>query len=403
MTTGDTARWRGHTHEELYKLLHDGPGAAASADPSRRWAEVSATLTEIGQDLRKAIDLTGAGWSGRAAGAAYDRLSRTATWAEATGTSAAEMRKAVEDQAAHIAKARADMPAPEGVTPVAADPTVAPAVQVAGAQTDPEAGEAAAAAGEERAFEVMATYQENTEATLAALASFDKPAPLFESSDVHHNGSSAPTNTASHWGWRPPQQHQQHRDHRPWWQQERPWHSPSTSGAGAVHTEASAASAAASRPTAPAPAPGGFSGASVHPLVAATPPKPTQRGNESRANVSQKTPSATTGLGGLGTPTGDLQAQAAAAGQAAASTHGAGAPMAPTAGAGAAGTQDKLAMRRFGMEAIGSSQWFGDDDEPVVGQSPRRRYDVREEADVTEAVSIMGEEHKLPPTVIGDR
>jgi len=76
--------------------------------------------------------------------------------------------------------------------------------------------------------------------------------------------------------------------------------------------------------------------------------------------------------------------------------------MAPAAGAGA-GTQDKMAMRRFGMEAIGSSQWFGDDDEPVVGQSPRRRYDIREDADLTEAVSVMGEEHHLPPTVIGDR
>ncbi len=390
MTTGDTARWRGHTHEELYKLLHDGPGAAASADPSRRWAELAATLTEVGQDLRKALNLTNVAWSGRAAGAAYDRLSRTATWAEVTGESAAEMRKAVEDQAAHIAKARADMPAPEGVTPVAPDPTLAPAVQVAGAQTDLEAGEATAASGEERAFEVMATYQENTETTVEALASFDKPAPLFESSNVHHNGSSAPTNTASHWGWRPPQ----HQDHRPWWQQDRPWHSPSTSGASAAHTEAPL------RPTAQAPAPGNFSGASMTPLVAATPAKPTQRGNQSRANVTPKAPSVTTGLG---TSAGDLQAQAAAAGHAAASTHGAGAPMAPAAGAGVGGTQEKLAMRRFGMEAIGSSQWFGDDDEPVVGQSPRRRYDVREEADVTEAVSIMGEEHHLPPTVIGDR
>lgn len=392
MTTGDTARWRGHTHEELYKLLHDGPGAAASAEPSRRWAEVAATLTEIGQDLRAALNLTNAGWSGKAAGAAYDRLIRTASWAEVTGTSAAEMRKAVEDQAAHIAKARADMPPPEGVTPVAPDPTMAPAAQVVGAQTDLEAGEATAASGEERAFEVMATYQKSTETTVEALASFDKPAPLFESSNVHHNGSSAPTNTSSaHVDWRPPH----HEERRHWWQQERPWHSPSTSGSGAVHTEAPAA-----RP-APAPAPGRYSGATMDPLVTATPAKPTQRGNQSRANPTPKAPSVTTGTG-IGTPSGDLQAQAAAASQAAATTHGAGAPMAPGAGAGVAGTQDKLAMRRFGMEAIGSSQWFGDD-EPVVGQSPRRRYDLREEPDVTEAVSIMGEEHHLPPTVIGDR
>jgi hypothetical protein len=94
--------------------------------------------------------------------------------------------------------------------------------------------------------------------------------------------------------------------------------------------------------------------------------------------------------------------QAAAASQAAAGAHpGAGAPMAPTAGP-AGGGQEKMAMRRFGMEAIGSSQWFGDNEEPVVGQSPRRRFDLRESADVTESVSILDEEHKLPPNVIGD-
>jgi hypothetical protein len=384
------ARWRGHTHEELYKLLHDGPGAAASADPSRRWAELATTLTEVGEDLRKALDLTGAGWSGRAAGAAYDRLSRTAKWAEVTGTNAAEMRTAVEDQADHIAKARADMPVPEGVTPVQPDPTVAPAVQVVGAQTDLEAREAARAAGEERAFEVMATYQENTEATITALATFEKPAPLFESSKVHHNGSSAPTHSSSaQQNWHPPQQ-QHHEERRHWWQPERPGHSSSTSGAGAVHTEAPAP-----RPAAPPPAPGHFSGATTDPLA---PARPGQRRAQTRGNAAPKGVGPTSGIG---TPVGDLQAQAqAAAASQAASTHGAGAPVTGAGGVGA-GTQDKLAMRRFGMEAIGSSQWFGDD-EPVMGQSPRRRYDVREDADITEAVSVMGEEHKLPPTVIGD-
>ncbi|OLF11388.1 hypothetical protein, partial [Actinophytocola xanthii] len=105
-----------------------------------------------------------------------------------------------------------------------------------------------------------------------------------------------------------------------------------------------------------------------------------------------------TGLGGL--PASDMQA--AAASQAAAAAQQSGAPIAPAAGApGGVGQQDKMAMRRFGMEAIGSSQWFGDD-EPVVGQSQRRRRDFRESDEVTESVSILDEEHKLPPTVIGD-
>ncbi len=182
----DGARWRGHTHKELYLLLHDGPGAAASAEPSRRWAEISAALGEIGQDLHKALEQSGASWTGKAAGAAYDRLSVTAAWATDTGTEAAGMRAAVESQADHIARARADMPAPEDVPTTQPDPTLAPAVQVAKAQADLESAEAAASSAEERAFEVMAAYELNTNTTTGALASFESPPDLAHRDEVHH-------------------------------------------------------------------------------------------------------------------------------------------------------------------------------------------------------------------------
>jgi len=171
---GEGARWRGHTHKELYLLLHEGPGAAASAEPSRRWAEISSSLSEIGQDLQKALEQSGAGWAGKAAGRAYDRLSITATWATETSTSAAAMRTAVENQAEHIAKARADMPPPEDVPPAQPDPAVAAAVQIAQTQTDLEAPEATASSAEERAFEVMATYELNTNTNTEALATFEE-------------------------------------------------------------------------------------------------------------------------------------------------------------------------------------------------------------------------------------
>ncbi|HEX2134211.1 MAG TPA: hypothetical protein VHH15_21925, partial [Actinophytocola sp.] len=98
-------------------------------------------------------------------------------------------------------------------------------------------------------------------------------------------------------------------------------------------------------------------------------------------------------------PPPDLQA--AAASQAAATAHHTGAPVAPATGA-PVGQADRMALRRFGVEAIGSSQWFGDTEEPVVGEAPRRRWDLRQPDGVTESVTILGEEHQLPPTVIGD-
>ncbi len=419
MTTTDQpaagTRWRGYSHKDLYLMLHDGPGAAASAEPSRRWAELATTLTEIGQDLGKALNQTGENWSGRAAGAAYDRLSGTATWAADAGESAAAMRTSVEDQGDHIAKARADMPKPEDVPAVAPDPAAAPAAQVIQAQTDAEPAEATAASAEERAAEVMAAYEENTNITTAAMATFDAPRELLGRHDIHHNRGGGllgiiPTVASGLLGIG--RHHDdRHRDrHRG---DHRPWHSPSTSESSARWESAGG------RQSAPAPAPGRMTGISTDPLLA--PGLNSGRGQE-RSTRGGGGSSAGGGSGnggggaggggnnpaagprsGVGLPPAELQqAQAAAASQAAASAHpGAGAPIAP-AGAPMGGTQDKMAMRRFGMDAIGSSQWFGDTDEPVVGQSPKRRFDLRSAAESDEQQSILDAEHHVPPTVIGE-
>ena len=406
-TPEEVARWRGYTHKELYRMLHDGPGAASSASPSRRWAEISTTLTEIGQDLKKALDQTGVGWEGKAAGAAYDRLSPTVTWAADAGEGAGIMRTAVEDQGGHIAKARADMPVPEGVTPAQPDPTVAPAVQVLETQVDAEPAEAATSSAEERAVEVMAAYETNTKATTSALAGFDVPQKLFPNTGMHQgNGGGLlgilPTVAAGLLGPRPSRHdngprndwRNHHRDR---------WHSPSTGGSSAHWEEPR-------RPVAPAPpAPGKTMGVSTEPLLAA--PRSSGGSRERAAKRGVNAPA--NGSGGahggvppkpgapnVGLPPSELQ-HAAAASQAAATAHPAGAPIAPATGA-VGGGQEKVVLRRFGMDAIGSSQWFGDTDEAAVGESPKRRFDLRESADVTESVSILDEEHKLPPTVIGE-
>jgi hypothetical protein len=424
---GEAARWRGYTHKELYQMLHDGPGAGASASPSRRWAEISATLTEVGQDLKKALELTNTAWEGRAAGAAYDRLATTVVWAENAGASAATMRTAVEDQGDHIAKARADMPVPEGVTPVAPDPAVAPAMQVLQTQVDAEPAETASSSAEERAVEVMNAYETNTKATTTSLATFETPQKLLPSSGMHqgHGGGLLgllPTVAAGLLGGGGGGGGPRHeeRPRNDWRNHNNNWHSPSTSGSSS-HWEESR------RPVGtPPPAPGKTMGVSTEPLLGA--PRSSGGSQEraaSRGGSGNGNGNANGGSGGgsgapaagsssgngavpskggpanlSGLPPADLQ-HAAAASQAAANAAHPGAPMAPTTGA-VGGGQEKMALRRFGMEAIGSSQWFADNDEPAVGESPKRRFDLRESADVTESVSILDEEHKLPPTVIGE-
>lgn len=441
----DGVRWRGHTHKELYLLLHDGPGAAASAEPSRRWQAIATTMNEVGQDLQKALEQSAANWSGKAAGAAYDKLSTTAAWAGETGAEAAAMRASVENQAEHIARARADMPVPEDVPPVQPDPTLAPAVQIAKAQTDLENAEATASSAEERAFEVMAAYELNTNTTTGGLSTFTAPPQLDHHEEVHegqevgtqhtHSSSAGLLGLGGHGGG-----HGHHHGGGNW---------PGTSGQSSSWTEPDR------RPVVPSQ--GGFSGV-LDPLLLGGSDRSgsrSSRGNggfhlgfggssgtgggaggeygggsggyggspgsaggsggsgsgsggpaagpssvSNGSSSSASAPKAPPAVGGM--PSTDLGAAAAGHAAAVHSASAAATPMAPTAGVGATGGQDRVALRRFGMDAIGSNQWFGDADEAVVGERPRRRRDFKENEQVTESVSILGEEHKLPPTVIGD-
>lgn len=372
------ARWRGHTHEELYRMLHEGPGAAASTVPSRRWAELATTLTDIGTDLRGALSRAGETWTGRAAGAAFERLSGTATWASTGGESAAEMRLAVETQADHLAKARAEMPVPEGLPPAQPDPALASVVHIASATADLETGEAKASGVEQRAFDVMATYELSSTVTAGSLAPFDAPAGLTHVPAGHRRPPSfAPTTLAAALlGWLAPGL----APHEP-----QPEQRTDSSGAKAV---------AGGRHRLAPPSPGVINSARPDGAFIKL---PRGRANRSETRRSTGTPQRPA----IGAPpVGEAQPAAPVAGN----STGHATPTSPAAGAGTpAGTPaDKLALRRFGAEAIGSNQWFGDSQEPAGDQRPRRRMELREPEQVVQSVAILGREHHLAPTVIGD-
>ncbi|WP_460405520.1 PPE domain-containing protein, partial [Actinophytocola sediminis] len=264
-SAAEGARWRGHTHKQLYQMLHDGPGAAASAEPARRWQEIATNLSEIGQDLQKTLELTGARWTGKAAGGAYDRLSVTATWAAETSTDAAAMRAAVENQAEHLARARADMPAPEDVPATQPDQALTPAVQVAQAQADLEAPESSASSAEERAFEVMTTYEQSTNANASTMATFTPPLELHQRDEIRHGGGLHVHGTAPAGldGWDKPR-HDEHRP-RPGGHHHNNW-SPHTSGASAAWTEQGPRVPAAAQTSAGPAAPSMFGGGAALPL-----------------------------------------------------------------------------------------------------------------------------------------
>ncbi|EWC59412.1 hypothetical protein UO65_5273 [Actinokineospora spheciospongiae] len=443
-TTDEAKRWRGFTHEELYRMLHDGPGAPASADPSRRWAAIAAALTEVGQDLGETLGATGGQWVGRAAGAAYDKLAPLAAWAQSSAVEAGNMRLVVENQGDHIAKARAEMPAPEDVPSQQPDPTAAPALAVVGVQTDAEPIEAAQSAGEQTAFEVMAAYELNTTTNLAAVVGFTKPATLLDSAALHHNrgeGVNGPTHSASFSGTLNTPGSDQGTTHRPVHTGGGPHggghvqvggHGPSQ-GTGLSHAGGFQRTPFTPRaPLSPGmqvgTVPTGEVGFST-PVTSSTPGAKDRERSRSTNNVGTSTPggpathrapgigggSGMSGMPGFGGDDFNTAGAATAAGTAAPGGMnpgaGAGAPMAGGAGGVGTGSDNRMAPRRFGTEALGSSQWFGDAAESVAngtGANPndrqvggRRRDLSQTEQNIVESHDIDGEDFHLPPGVIG--
>ncbi len=175
MTNFGDHRWQGYSHRELYEQIHQGPGAEASADPVRRWSELTTALAEIDSDLASALFRAMDGWQGEAAETTRSGLRPLGEWAGEVQEAARVMRDRAEEQAEHVGKARADMPPPVRVT--AEDPGLAESLftHLFSGQTDRETQEAAQDAAEQRAFDVMRTYESSTRANTTSLASFAPP------------------------------------------------------------------------------------------------------------------------------------------------------------------------------------------------------------------------------------
>ncbi|MGZ3142368.1 PPE domain-containing protein [Lentzea chajnantorensis] len=196
-------RWQGYSHEELYARIHAGPGAAASHTSVERWAGVSSALSEINDDLHRGIAKSGARWQGRAAEQAAAGMNPLAAWADGARGGADVMRYSAELQADHIAKARADMPAPVKVTAEQPNALVSGIVHLFGGQTDHEQQEAAADSAERRAREVMATYASSTTANTSTLGQFTQPPQLQISASGITSSSGPGVHTPGGWVFGP--------------------------------------------------------------------------------------------------------------------------------------------------------------------------------------------------------
>lgn len=376
----EVTRWRGFSHAELYAQLHSGPGATASAVPSGRWADLATTLQDISQDMTKAIADAKAMWAGAAANTAYAQLGEVAAWAGRTGDEAAKMRTSVEQQADHIGRARAAMPAPGEEPTPQPDPAIAPVAQLLAMQQDHEAIERATTDSARKAFEVMQAYQSDTTSTTDTLAAFEEPLADtgHESKNDRHRGGvlglvGIQTGLSGAGGFNPTPEH-----HRNFWES-------AHSRGGQQHVSQAAAqfySAGETRMPSAAPLqPGVVTGAGPigGPVAAPAQREPSTR----KGSISGKLTAMPASL-----DTNPIPGAAPAAG-----SHVA--PSAATASTG--GTADRVAPRRMGEPLI-PTQWTEDAAEPV--NQAKRRRDRAEQEKITE--SVDGADSEVPPPVIGN-
>ncbi|RJQ70748.1 PPE domain-containing protein [Pseudonocardiaceae bacterium YIM PH 21723] len=169
-------RWRGYSHEELYRQIHAGPGPNGSTTAIGRWQEMAKTLTEIDDDIKRMVRNGAVSWEGAAADQTRAGMTPLAQWAAEATANAESMKQHTEQQATNVGKARSDMPAPEQVTAEEPSRIKSAVVHLFGGQTDYERQEAAQAAAEQRAFEVMHNYETASLSTASALTPFS-PAP----------------------------------------------------------------------------------------------------------------------------------------------------------------------------------------------------------------------------------
>jgi hypothetical protein len=173
LDNGSGNRWQGYSHQELYDMLHSGPGVAAAGATADRWSTMAGALSDIQQDINAGIAASGASWVGTAGDSARDAIGPLGEWAQQASGAADVMRISTELQGDLLSKARADMPAPVPI------PTPAgPIPQLVTAQVDFEVAEAASQVAAQQAFQVMAQYEAGTTDNTSTLGEFGEPPVL---------------------------------------------------------------------------------------------------------------------------------------------------------------------------------------------------------------------------------
>jgi hypothetical protein len=155
-------RWEGYSHEEIYGLVHTGPGRNVSTPAEAVWADTASLILRVDQRIAEAMAQSGSGWEGSAADATRNAMSPLGQWALDAANDAGITARAVTGQGEQARDLRNAMPEPNAAQRQAAfhdaltDPTYIFRVGDMHA-LDQEAANRAA-----RAVDLMNTYTSNS-------------------------------------------------------------------------------------------------------------------------------------------------------------------------------------------------------------------------------------------------
>lgn len=148
--------WRGLTHQQVYGLVHAGPGPYVSDAAITAWSDAQTALRSIDADLAAAMAKAG-DWEGAAADATRGGLTPLGSWAVGAAHAAERAAITVQQHQEQVATVRAALPEP------GPDPNGLSPFSFKGPGTAPREVQAVANAElAAQAFHVMDTYAANT-------------------------------------------------------------------------------------------------------------------------------------------------------------------------------------------------------------------------------------------------
>lgn len=148
--------WRGLTHQQVFDLVHTGPGPYVSDSAINAWSDAETSLRSIDADLAAAMTKAG-DWEGAAADATRSGLTPLGAWAAEAAHAASRAAIAVQQHQEQVANVRAALPEP------GPDPDTLSPFSFKGPGTAPrEVQTVANAELAAQAFHVMDTYATNT-------------------------------------------------------------------------------------------------------------------------------------------------------------------------------------------------------------------------------------------------